>query len=61
MVTEIMTTTDTTTSNNYSVTVTNVGVVTGDEVVFAFFHPPAGHTVIRQLFGFQRVRLETEK
>lgn len=42
---------------NYSVTITNTGQVTADEVVFAFFHPPQGHSVIRQVFGFERVHL----
>ena len=41
----------------YSVTVTNTGATTGDEVVFAFYSPPAGAKFIRALFGFKRVHL----
>eukprot|EP00041_Stephanoeca_diplocostata_P036923 m.1369431 g.1369431 ORF g.1369431 m.1369431 type:complete len:111 (+) comp24955_c1_seq28:380-712(+) len=49
-----------TASAAYSVTVTNTGDVTGDEVVFAYFSPsqvPEVGAVQKQLFGFQRVHL----
>lgn len=53
------------TTTKYSIVVKNVGAVTGDEVVCAFFTPPkttlAGFTntahLKRQLWGFERVHL----
>ncbi len=53
---------DRTWSREYAVTVTNVGDVHGDEVVQAYFHPPAapssgGLPLIKQLYGFERVSL----
>ena len=42
---------------DFSVKVTNTGDKTGDEVVLAFYHPPAGSKVLRAIFGFQRVHL----
>ena len=52
-------------SPSFTVTVTNTGTVTGDEVVQAYFLPQAdvkpsaqpAHPPIRQLFSFERVRL----
>ena len=49
-------------SREYGITVTNVGTVAGDEVVQAFFQPPAtpssgGLPLIKQLFGYERVSL----
>jgi beta-D-xylosidase 4 len=42
---------------SYEVTVTNTGTRAGDEVIFGFFTPPQS-SVMRQIFGFQRVHLE---
>jgi len=41
----------------YTVNVTNIGKVTGDEVVQAYFKPSNDPLIIKQLFGFQRVTL----
>jgi xylan 1,4-beta-xylosidase len=50
---------------SYSVNVTNIGTVTGDDVVFLFMEPSAGSltlqpesTLLKKLLDFQRVHLE---